>query len=299
MDARIKSGHDECVSRDEVEDRFKHTNFTFQTAKTIQTRIHDLAAPCARGVDESPALRGRGERRMPVAPAASCALVVIERTRVTTSTPESPGVPARNGFNGFLRALPGDRALLPPSSADMSCLSPVGPTRLRKLDASVEASGPHDFAVRELHLSSARLVIAHRSFANPPCDPVARKTLPRPPHPHPASVTIAIRPSGGVGWREFVEMICPTGEAKYFCKGDSTQNCLTGKSPAGANGSRECAPDDKLSEKAEPSHANRERAHGGYRGPARSRIAARRTQGQRTVQIAWCAGPAHRDLGRL
>ena len=49
--------------------------------------------------------RGRGERRMPVAPAASCALVVVERTRVTTSTPESPGVPARNGFSGFLRAL--------------------------------------------------------------------------------------------------------------------------------------------------------------------------------------------------
>src|ERR1700682_1831820 len=49
--------------------------------------------------------RGRGERRMPVAPAASCALVVVESTRVTTSTPESPGIPARNGFNGFLRAL--------------------------------------------------------------------------------------------------------------------------------------------------------------------------------------------------
>src|SRR5450755_4261292 len=39
---------------------------------------------------------------------------------------------------------------------------------------------------------------------------------------HPASVTIAIRPCSGTGWREFVEMICPTGEAKYFCKGDST-----------------------------------------------------------------------------
>jgi hypothetical protein len=25
----------------------------------------------------------------------------------------------RNGFNGFLRALPGDRALLPPSSAEL------------------------------------------------------------------------------------------------------------------------------------------------------------------------------------
>src|SRR5450631_1529820 len=29
------------------------------------------------------------------------------------------------------------------------CLSPVGPTQLRKLDASVGASGPHDFAVRD------------------------------------------------------------------------------------------------------------------------------------------------------
>src|SRR5712672_3118317 len=65
---------------------------------------------------------------MPVAPAASCALVVVERTRVTTSTPESPDVPARNGFNGFLRALPGDRALLPPSPCGLKVLSsPVEP----------------------------------------------------------------------------------------------------------------------------------------------------------------------------
>src|SRR5258705_835188 len=40
----------------------------------LQTHVHDLAAPCARGVDESSAQRGRGECRMPVAPAASCAL---------------------------------------------------------------------------------------------------------------------------------------------------------------------------------------------------------------------------------
>ena len=65
---------------------------------------------------------------MPVAPAASCALIVVERTRVTTSTPESPGIPARNGFNGFLRALPGDRALLPPSPCGLKVLSsPVEP----------------------------------------------------------------------------------------------------------------------------------------------------------------------------
>ena len=45
----------------------------------------------------------------------------------------------RNGFNGFLRALPGDRAFVPPSSAKINS---------RELDASVGASGPHDFSVR-------------------------------------------------------------------------------------------------------------------------------------------------------
>jgi hypothetical protein len=35
-------------------------------------------------------------------------------------------------------------------------------------------------------------------------------------------------PLCGVGWRGFVEMICPTGEAKYFCKGDWTLICPTG-----------------------------------------------------------------------
>jgi hypothetical protein len=38
-------------------------------------------------------------------------------TTVTPETPETPGIPRANGFNGFLRARPGDRALLSPSSA--------------------------------------------------------------------------------------------------------------------------------------------------------------------------------------
>jgi hypothetical protein len=62
----------------------------------------------------------------------------------------------RNGFNGFLRALLGDRAFLPPSP---------GGYLSAKLDTSVGASGPHDFAVR---FSCTRLA--------PP---------PRPPHPAP------------------------------------------------------------------------------------------------------------------
>jgi hypothetical protein len=150
-----------------------------------------------------PPKRGRGERRVPVAPAASRALVVVERTRVTTSTPESPGIPARNGFNGFLRALPGDRALLPPSPADM-VLSKPGRTDLTSANLT-PASGRQDHTTSPYAATSLvrTLLIAHRPFANPPCDPVARKTLPRPPHPTPASVTIMIRPSCGVGCEKF------------------------------------------------------------------------------------------------
>jgi hypothetical protein len=74
---------------------------------------------------------------------------------VTTGSPERTGIPCANGFNGFLRARPGDRALLSPSPARMS----------RQLDISVGISGPHDFAVR---LKRIRLL--------------RRK---RPPHPAP------------------------------------------------------------------------------------------------------------------
>ena len=78
---------------------------------------------------------------MPSASAASCGQVVVsECTRVFTAVArKSPGIPARNGFNGFLRDLPGDR---------LFCRRRL--QRLdRKLDASVEASGPHDFSVRK------------------------------------------------------------------------------------------------------------------------------------------------------
>src|SRR5450631_4052636 len=121
----------------------------------------------------------------------------------------TPGIPARNGFTAYVALSPVTGLFCHRHLADMFCLSPVGPTPLRELDASVGASGPHDFAVRN---SISRPLAIDRSQVpkNPPCDPIARKTPPRPPHPHPASVTIAIRPSGGVGWREFVEMICPT-----------------------------------------------------------------------------------------
>jgi hypothetical protein len=86
---------------------------------------------------------GCGECRVPNAPAAAYAKV--ESIRVSHhGRAGSPGIPARDGVNGFLRALPGDR--LSCHRRQWSCF--------RQLDASVGASGPHGFAVRESALSS-------------------------------------------------------------------------------------------------------------------------------------------------
>src|SRR5882724_11704664 len=66
-----------------------------------------------------PPIRGRRECRAPDAPAAARAMVVVERTRVSQVTPESPGIP-RAMVYGLFRALPGDRAFLPPSPAGLT-----------------------------------------------------------------------------------------------------------------------------------------------------------------------------------
>jgi hypothetical protein len=65
---------------------------------------------------------------------------------VTTVTPETPGIPRAIGFNGFLRSLPGDRALLPPSSPRSLLLKDLIP-----------ASGYQDATTSPSALQYARL----------------------------------------------------------------------------------------------------------------------------------------------
>jgi hypothetical protein len=73
----------------------------------FRIRLRGLAARCTRVLQETfRPQTGRGECRMPNAPAASCAMIVVERTRATTSTPESPGIPARNGFTTYFELSP-------------------------------------------------------------------------------------------------------------------------------------------------------------------------------------------------
>src|SRR5882762_1156497 len=149
-----------------------------------------------------PPFRGRGGRRMLAAPAASRALVVVERTRVTTSTPESPDVPARNGFNGLCRALPGDRALLPPLSADMVLSKPgwadATPQNL------TPASGRQDHTILPSAATSLVRPLSDRSRIQRTRPATFRaQNAAASTASHPASVTIMIRPSGGVGWPKF------------------------------------------------------------------------------------------------
>jgi hypothetical protein len=77
----------------------------------------------------------------------------------------------RNGFNGFLRALPGDRAFLPPSPLRSLLLKNLTPASGRQ-DHTPSPSASSALVRSTIHV--------HRT--------------------HPASVTIAIRPSSGTGW---------------------------------------------------------------------------------------------------
>ena len=92
-----------------------------QVVLQIKIGLRDLAARCVRAMKEEALEKSEGaglpkegsrESRVPVAPAASR----VEKTRELDHRFTGHPASLRNGFNGFLRALPGDRALLSPSS---------------------------------------------------------------------------------------------------------------------------------------------------------------------------------------
>jgi hypothetical protein len=97
--------------------------------------------------------KGRGECRVPIAPAASRGKIKTTRASPPQVHRDRPAFPHANGFNGFLRALLGEPGLLSPSLARSSS---------HRLNPSVGGSGPHDFAVREVARSSSAQSRVHR-----------------------------------------------------------------------------------------------------------------------------------------
>src|SRR5216684_2487692 len=180
-------------------------------------------------------LEGVGNAGCPLHPRSRVHLVVVERTRVTTSTPERPAFPHAMVLTAYVVLSPVTGLFCHRRQRIWFCLSPVGPTQLRELDASVGASGPHDFAVRS-NISRRRAVDRSRIQRTRPAIPSRAKRCRVHRIPCPTSVTIAIRPSVWDGMTRLIEMFLPTTEAKYFCKEGWTALSTirpTGKSPHG------------------------------------------------------------------
>jgi hypothetical protein len=115
----------------------------------------------------------------------------LECTRVfTASSPETPGIPARNGFTAYT-------ALSPVTGF----VATVAGGSLRRLDTSIGVSGPHGFAVRKQALSSLA----------PPASTASRSNV-RDDGQRPSS-----EQDEGV-----MELIWGKREAEYFCKRDWT-----------------------------------------------------------------------------
>jgi len=155
-----------------------------------QMRLRDLAAPCARVLQNHspPKLRGRSaiprgtqatlkrgrrEDRVRAAPAVSRAKMHIARSaHEHTGSAEAVRPSLRNGFTAYIVLSPARPGLLVTVTRVMRSI-------ITNLTPAIGASGPHDFAVRLTRRSSK----AHQ----------------RPSLPAPTSVTMANAPSLGTG----------------------------------------------------------------------------------------------------
>ncbi len=144
-----------------------------------------LAAGCARAVHESFAQGGRGERRMPAAPAASCALCIGKKhtsKRVHRNHPAFPRAMvltvsfALSPVTGlFCHRRPRTDVVPKPGRADITSAN------------LTPASGRQDHTTSPYAATSFVSAPFDRSriLVGPALHHVSRLTLPRPPHPIP------------------------------------------------------------------------------------------------------------------
>jgi hypothetical protein len=99
---------------------------------------------------------------------------------------------------------------------------PVGPKKPPQ--DLTPASGRQDHTILPSATTSLvrALVTAHRLLENPPCNPAARSTLPRPSHPAPNVRDDHDTPLLWDGMGNVLEMIWRERKGKYFCEEDWT-----------------------------------------------------------------------------
>jgi hypothetical protein len=162
-----------------------------------------------------PPNEGVGNAGCPWHPRPRVHFVVVERTRVTTSTPESPGVPARNGFTAYFELSPATG-----SFATVTCGLDVAsaPGRADTTSATLTPA-PR----RQDHTTSPYATTSFvsspfdrsRAFRQPALQPRCAPNAAASTASHPASVTIAIRPFLWDGMARVLNLIWPDGN-KYF-----------------------------------------------------------------------------------
>ena len=115
--------------------RWDHPGMTGDTAS------HSRRVFCARFAWKRPALpkKGAGNAGRPMRPQPGGQKKTATPAVVTTVTPEIPGIPRTMVLTGYFVLSP---------VIGLSCHRRLRGITPAKLDASVEASGPHDFAVR-------------------------------------------------------------------------------------------------------------------------------------------------------
>src|SRR6266404_6058141 len=156
--------------------------------------------------------RAQGNAGCPLHPQPLC---IGSKHRVaTTGTPEHPAFPAQ-WFYGLFRALPGDEFVLSPSSADMACLSPVGPTCLRKFNTSNGCQN-HTALPYAKSVCRLRAVDRSRGSTRPAITSHARRC-----RVHRIPPRVRDDRDTPPSWDETavdIEVIWVKPEQKYFCK---------------------------------------------------------------------------------
>ncbi len=173
--------------------------FSFQTYLSLSPRdapeLCQELPPGGRGATLKRE-RGRGECRVPDAPAASCAHSSEKCARVFTArSPESPGIPARNGFTAYFVLSPAIGFFATVASRIKVLSDPVEPNAPPQDLTPASRRQDHTTSPSASAPSSCVPEIAHgeQSALRPHRTPDAAASTAS----HPASVTIAIRPSCG------------------------------------------------------------------------------------------------------
>src|SRR5947207_14093825 len=81
--------------------RIRATRWLAMTLIQLHIRLRPRGAKRPRRCSISRPVEGVGNAGCPLHPRSRVHFVAVERTQVTTSTPESPGIPARNGFTAY------------------------------------------------------------------------------------------------------------------------------------------------------------------------------------------------------